>query len=194
MFDHFRTLKQENWVYALFFLRGYVSSSASSSACQSSPLPAKVSARPNSDYPSLPATLPCQQGSGCMKNTDRALQLVNGGVQPHFGVEKATCFKWLQNGDLLRITLCEGCKIDSKLRPIRPRCRGRRASTPAPPRWPAAGAEQKKPEPKPKRAAFWGWDFVSMGKPSKFQLFDMKLFPAWGFERILGGNKPNLLR
>ena len=35
-------------------------------------------------------------GSGCMKNTDRALRLVNGGFHLHFGVEKATCFKWLQ--------------------------------------------------------------------------------------------------
>ena len=28
--------------------------------------------------------------------------LVNGGKPLYFGVEKATCFKWLQNGDLLR--------------------------------------------------------------------------------------------
>ena len=33
-------------------------------------------------------------------DTDRTLQLVNGGVQLEFGVEKATCFKWWQNGDL----------------------------------------------------------------------------------------------
>ena len=32
----------------------------------------------------------------------RTLQLVNGGVQLYLGVEKATCFKWLQDGDLLR--------------------------------------------------------------------------------------------
>ena len=42
------------------------------------------------------------QGSGCIKNTDRTFQLVNGGVQLYFGVEKATCFKWLQHGDPLR--------------------------------------------------------------------------------------------
>ena len=30
------------------------------------------------------------------------MQLANGGVQLYLGVEKATCFKWLQNGDLLR--------------------------------------------------------------------------------------------
>ena len=32
-----------------------------------------------------------------MKNTDRTLQLVNGGVSLYFGVEKAPCFRWLQN-------------------------------------------------------------------------------------------------
>ena len=37
------------------------------------------------------------QGSRCMKNTDRTLQLVNDGVQLYFGVENATCFKWLQH-------------------------------------------------------------------------------------------------
>ena len=31
-----------------------------------------------------------QQGSGCMKNADRTLQLVNGGFQLYFGVEKAS--------------------------------------------------------------------------------------------------------
>ena len=39
-----------------------------------------------------------EQGSGCMKTTDRTLRLVNGGVQLDFGVEKASHVSngWLQ--------------------------------------------------------------------------------------------------
>ena len=75
--------------------------------------------------------------TGILTLCTRTLQLVNGGFQLCFDVEKATCFKWLQHEDLLRSPV-QSPSESPKLR----RAAARRRSTSLAPRAFSLGASR----------------------------------------------------